>query len=403
MSRKLFLFFVFFLLPFSNLQAKPTVAVMDFSGNGVTESETRALTDRLRTDLVETGKWTVVEREMMNVLLGEQSFQMTGCTDQQCIVAAGQILGAAQMVAGSISKVSRVYSVSARLVDVETGEIIKTAVYDHEGDLGEMLKTGMRVVAGKLAGGYIPEHSSQQESSIPESSGDMIYVEGGIFMMGSNNGDGDEKPVHQVTVSSFYISKCEVTQKEYREVMGKNPSKFKGDDLPVEQISWFDAVEFCNKKSRSDGLTPCYRISGEDVACDFSANGYRLPTEAEWEYAARGGNQSRGYKYSGSDKLDEVGWYWDNSGEKTHFVGTKKPNELGIYDMSGNVWEWCWDWYGAYTSSLAADPRGAHSGEYRVLRGGSWSNSIAYFTRCVFRYSYIPLYRSSIIGFRCVR
>ena len=204
----------------------------------------------------------------------------------------------------------------------------------------------------------------------------MVFVKGGTFQMGSNDGEDGEKPVHTVTVDDFYIGKYEVTQKEWKEVMGNNPSYFKGDNSPVEEVSWYDAVEFCNKLSKKEGLTPCYSGSGKNTKCDFSANGYRLPTEAEWEYAALGGNKSRGYKYSGSNTIGEVAWYGNNSGSKTHPVGKKQPNELGIYDMSGNVWEWCWDWHDKnyYSKSPKYNPKGPGSCKYRVLRGGSWDN-----------------------------
>ena len=201
----------------------------------------------------------------------------------------------------------------------------------------------------------------------------MVFVEGGSFQMGSND-ESDEKPVHQVTVSSFWIGKYEVTQAEWKEVMGSNPSNWKGDQLPVESVSWYDAVDYCNKRSIKEGLTPCYSGSGAGITCNWNANGYRLPTEAEWEYAARGGKHSKGYKYSGSNDIGSVAWYDGNSGSKTNRVGTKAANELGLHDMSGNVWEWCWDWYdsGYYAKSPGSDPRGAGSGSYRGLRGGSW-------------------------------
>lgn len=239
----------------------------------------------------------------------------------------------------------------------------------------------------------------------PPVSEGFVLVEAGTFQMGSANGDDDEKPVHQVTIIRFfYMSRYEVTQRQWQEVMGTNPSRFKGDNLPVENVSWYDAVEYCNRLSRKDGLTPCYSRSGDNVACDFSASGYRLPTEAEWEYAARGGNKSRGYIFSGSNSVGDGGWYGDNSGDKTHPVGQKRPDELGLYDMSGNVWEWCWDWYGKdyYGSSQSTDPRGPSGGSYRVDRGGSWDD-FAQGLRAANRYSYTPSSSFNYLGFRPVR
>ena len=168
------------------------------------------------------------------------------------------------------------------------------------------------------------------------------------------------KPAHQVTLTNdYYIGKYEVTQALWKAVMGNNPSNFKGDNLPVEQVSWNDCQEFLNKLNSITGKT------------------FRLPTEAEWEYAARGGNKSRGYQYSGSNNLSDVAWYGDNSGSKTHPVGSKQANELGIYDMSGNVWEWCQDRFGSYSSSPQNNPTGAN-GFNRVYRGGCWSDNVWY-------------------------
>ncbi|MBR1688243.1 MAG: SUMF1/EgtB/PvdO family nonheme iron enzyme [Prevotella sp.] len=195
----------------------------------------------------------------------------------------------------------------------------------------------------------------------------MKGVQGGTFRMGSNDSEAgsDEKPVHQVTVSSFRIGQTEVTQELWKAVMGTKPSFFKGAKRPVEQVSWTDCQQFIQRLNAKTGKQ------------------FRLPTEAEWEYAARGGNQSRGNKYAGSSSIDAVAWYGVNSFDKgskspdygTHAVGTKQPNELGLYDMTGNVCEWCSDWYGEYSSNSQTNPAGPSSGSYRVHRGGSWASS----------------------------
>ena len=219
---------------------------------------------------------------------------------------------------------------------------------------------------------------------------DMVRVEAGTFTMGATaemkDPNDDEKPTHRVTLTNdYYIGKYEVTQALWKAVMGNNPSNFKGDNLPVEKVSWDDCQEFISKLNRITGKT------------------LRLPTEAEWEYAARGGNNSRGYQYSGSNNLSDVAWFRGNSGGKPHAVGTKQPNELGIYDMSGNVDEWCqdWYWYGAYSSSSQVNPTGANSGSYRVCRGGSWG-CIARICRSSYRYCDTPVSRYTFLGLRLV-
>ena len=217
---------------------------------------------------------------------------------------------------------------------------------------------------------------------------DMVRVEAGTFTMGATaemkNTEDSEKPTHRVTLTNdYYIGKYEVTQALWQAVMGDDPSYFKGDNLPVEAVTWDDCQEFIGKLNRITGKT------------------FRLPTEAEWEYAARGGNKSRGYQYSGSNNPSNVAWYDDNSGDKTHAVGTKQPNELGIYDMSGNVWEWCQDWYETYSSSSQVNPTGANSGSCRVVRGVSWYNN-ARDCRLSLRGSNTPDFRSSNLGLRLV-
>lgn len=237
-----------------------------------------------------------------------------------------------------------------------------------------------------------------------------ILVEGGTFLMGNNldNEEEDAKPVHEVTLDSFYISRYEVTQKEFKELMGYNPSNFKGDNNPVENVTWFDTVIYANKLSEKEGLPPYYKI--DDIRREkeqiisasitiIGGKGYRLPTEAEWEYAAWGGIKSNGTRYSGSNDIREVAWYKES---RTSPVGKKISNELEIYDMNGNVSEWCWDWYGDYTESSIKNPIGLLDGTYSVLRGGSWDSEEMEST-ITYRYRYSPDSFSESIGFRLVR
>ena len=214
----------------------------------------------------------------------------------------------------------------------------------------------------------------------------MVSVEGGTFTMGATAEQGsyafdEEKPAHQVTLSSFSIGKYEVTQEEWEAVMGSNPSNSKGAKRPVEEVSWNDCQKFIRKLNALTGKQ------------------FRLPTEAEWEYAARGGNRSRGYKYSGSDNIGSVAWFYNNSGRETHPVGQKQANELGLYDMSGNVFEWCQDWYGDYSSSSQTNPKGPSTGSARVFRGGYWIND-AWCCRVSNRVYGTPDYRYGSLGLR---
>ena len=216
----------------------------------------------------------------------------------------------------------------------------------------------------------------------------MVYVEGGTFTMGAtaeqrSDAESDESPTHRVKLSSYYIGETEVTQALWQAVMGNNPSHFKGDNLPVECVRWDGCQDFITELNALTGRT------------------FRLPTEAEWEYAARGGQKSRHFKYSGGNNIDRVAWYGGNSGIKTHPVGVLRPNELGLYDMSGNVWEWCQDWYGDYSSSAQTNPTGPEEGDYRVIRGGSYDCN-ARGCRVSYRYDGSPDDRDYRIGFRLV-
>ena len=210
----------------------------------------------------------------------------------------------------------------------------------------------------------------------------MIAVKGGTFQMGSDDGYEWEKPVHQVTLSDYYIGETEVTQELWTAVMGSNPPKFTGNmQRPVEMVSWNDCQTVISKLNELTGET------------------FRLPTEAQWEYAACGGNKSKGYTYSGGDAIDDVAWHEYNSGGMTHPVKTKAPNELGIYDMTGNVYEWCSDWYGSYSSAAQTDPTGPSTGSYRLIRGGSWGSDATY-CRVASRGSSTPTFSYISLGLR---
>ncbi len=215
---------------------------------------------------------------------------------------------------------------------------------------------------------------------------EFALVESGTFTMGRPEVKADENEYagHQVTLTSYYLGKTEVTQALWKAVMGNNPSHFKGDNKPVEHVSWNYCQTFIARLNLMTGMN------------------FRLPTEAEWEFAARGGNKSRNYESSGSNDLNEVGWYTRNSGNTTHDVATKKPNELGIYDMSGNVWEWCNDWHGWYSGDAQSNPTGPESGSFRTLRGGSWDDD--WECHSVARYASMPTNSDLIevgkLGFR---
>ena len=249
-------------------------------------------------------------------------------------------------------------------------------------------ESALSVSAINLTPNWSASVTPSQRAVLEKLIANMVKVEGSTFTMGATPEQGNdayeyERPAHQVTLSDYYIGRYEVTQKEWQAVMGDNPSKFYGDNLPVDYVSWNDCQDFINKLNQLTGLK------------------FRLPTEAEWEFAARGGKQSKGYKYSGSDNAKNIAWYEKNSGSKPHQVGTKEPNELGIYDMSGNVGEWCGDWYGRYSSSAQTNPTGPSSGSYRVLRGGSWNGS-ARSCRVSNRDYDFPSRRIYIGGFRVV-
>jgi len=254
----------------------------------------------------------------------------------------------------------------------------------------------------------MPVADAELPGSIKTKGGlEMILVPAGSFDMGNKRGKEDAAVVHKVTVDGFLMDKYEVTQAEYEKQGLPNPSHFKGPELPVEQISWAQAALYCNRRSQAEGLKPCYDEA--TAKCNFEADGYRLPTEAEWEYACRAGSTTDYCFGSDARKLTEYAWFTDNSSKKTHPVGQKKPNPWGLYDMHGNVAEWCNDFYDPnyYATSPPNNPRGPADGNQCVLRGGSW-NSGAEALRSSYRLGDNPGFSDAClardaIGFRCVR
>jgi len=244
---------------------------------------------------------------------------------------------------------------------------------------------------------------------------ELIKVQGGTFKMGSKDSDGiadvDEQKEHDVNLTAFEISKFEVTVWEWQQFIKANKMKMPAkpswgwqENHPINGITWNEAIAYCNWLSKKEKLQPAYSKKGPNFICDFKANGYRLPTEAEWEFAAKGGTLPKGFKYSGRDSLDDIAWHKGNSAGTPHTIGTKLPNELGLYDMSGNVWEWCWDWYNKdfYKLEKGDNPRGPEMGNRRSVRGGSW-DSQANYVRAANRISTEPNKTHEFYGFRVAR
>ena len=236
----------------------------------------------------------------------------------------------------------------------------------------------------------------------------MVAIPPGWFEMGSKKGVADESPVHKVWVDSFLMDRYEVTQEQYVELVGANPSSFRQARRPVDTVTWIHAVLYCNLRSLAEGLEPCYDEESEAWQCNFNANGYRLPTEAEWEYACRAGTETEYYFGSGPRALKKNAWYAENSFKKTHPVGQKRPNPWGIYDMYGNVAEWCNDVYDThyYKRSHSKNPRGPEEGEIKVLRGGGWQDgmdSLRSSWRAGENFSFVDACVMDSVGFRCVR
>ena len=372
-------------------------------------------------------------RTDIDQIMTEQNFQQSGMVDDATRKRIGAMQGVDYVCVTKITKEGNNYYLEANLVDIESGQISNPATQYVEltgGSLANML-AACEKLAAELVGtqvttsytstyskvattsSYTSSNTRPTYSSAPQPAANqdftetawgvnmkMIWVEGGDFLMGCTSEQSDcasnEQNVRRVTVDGFYIGMLEVTQSQWEKVVGTSISQQRnkkgsdnilkgvGPDYPMYYVSWDEAMEFCRLLSNKTGRT------------------YTLPTEAQWEYAARGGNKNEGAKYAGSNMIDAVAWYNDNSGSSTHIVGSKRANALGIYDMSGNVWEWCKDWYASsYVSYDTNNPVGPSSGSKRVIRGGSWGNA-AFYCRVADRSSCSPGYRDYYLGFRVV-
>ena len=392
----------------NNVQAGQKIAVLNFTSP--TEQFSEYVIDELSIQLANGKKFVVVDRRELELIRQEERFQLSGEVSDESAQSIGKKLGAQLVISGSLTSMGNAYRFRIRVLNVESAAVETGSTAD--------LSTGETKIAFMLSGAKPAPVAVQQPAAPPQNPvpSNMIRINGGTFTMGSFADEPerrDNEVQHQVTVSSFYMGKYEVTQKEYREIMGTNPSNFRGDNLPVESVSWFDAIEYCNKRSQKEGLTPVYTISGSGdnrtVTWNRSANGYRLPTEAEWEYVCRAGtatpfstgnnittNQAN---YDGNNPYNN-NTKGDNR-QKTTPVGSFAPNAWGLYDMHGNVWEWCWDWYGIYPNGAQTDPQGAASGSNRTLRGGSWYNG-GWYLRSAYRGSNIPSGLYTAYGFRLV-
>ncbi|MDE7379332.1 MAG: formylglycine-generating enzyme family protein [Paraprevotella sp.] len=352
------------------------------------------------------------DRVDLSSIIGEQEFQRTGLVSDAQIKKLGEMTGADYILVAEVAKFdnSHVIIVS-KILNVESAKLEKTSDIQTATDI-DAVENACRELAARLLGrvrgktitlsnNYTGQFSSGQD--FVETTADlgmkMVYVEGGDFLMGAtseqgSDGESDEQVIRRVKLDSYYIGECEVTQAQWARIMGTSVQQQAskagastlrgiGPDYPMYYVSWEEAQAFCQELTRMTGRTYC------------------LPTEAQWEYAARGGKKGDGTKYSGSWSIDAVAWYDGNSGGETHPVKNKRANGLGTYDMSGNVWEWCSDWYGDYNVNDTNNPAGPSSGSCRVLRGGSWSNN-ARNCRVSFRYYNSPGYRNSTYGFRVV-
>jgi formylglycine-generating enzyme required for sulfatase activity len=385
----------------SNGKELPKIAVWyvrDLVPRNPPASHTEELTFFAASEISKLKKYEVYSQENIRTLAGWSPERMKqGCTDTKCLLALAQ-MGIAKLISGSVGKIGKRYIVSLRLFDTQKASVENTIskTCEAEAELIKLIRASALELLGEYPSTQAPAKAEPPALVAKTAQGDyrdsvtgmeFILVKGGCFAMGDifGDGDSDEKPLHEVCLKNFYLGTYEVTQGQWKRVMGSNPSHFEdGDEYPVEKVAWNDVQEFIRRLNQ---------ISGKS---------YRLPTEAEWEYAARSGGKTE--KWAGtSDEAELRGYAWfsANSGKRSHPVGQKRANGLGLYDMSGNVCEWTNDGYDIlyYKNSPKNDPLGPGIEFSKVLRGGSWYDN-PYFVRVADRSGLAPTVRSDSIGFR---
>lgn len=409
MKKLLSLSFILLVFAMTSLGQSKKVAVMETKNiEGVSAFQSNMVRGGMEVAVANAPGYEGYDRAAFDMIMKEQNFQRSGAVKDADIRRLGEMAGVQFVLVTEASSDGDGFFILAKLLDVETGQYGNAVntfcdasgqeIYKASNELGAQLFGGS--VSGNSGGGRPALRNQDFTETAFGLNMRMIFVEGGSFTMGctseqGNDCESDESPSRYVTVNSFYMGMLEVTQSQWEKVMGtsvyqqKNkanpdwPMRGMGVDYPMYFVSWDEAKEFCRRLSQQTGKT------------------YRLPTEAEWEYAARGGKKNEGTKYSGSNYLESVAWYSDNSDNSTHRCGTKQANALGIYDLSGNVREWCEDWYDNYVSYDTNNPKGTTTGLRHVLRGGSW-NSFASYCRVSFRDYNGSDDRGDYYGFRVV-
>jgi formylglycine-generating enzyme required for sulfatase activity len=394
----MFAFIFIFISPGFATKDIPKIVVWDLTPGNIPASYTQDLTALLVSEIARLKKYEVYSQDNVRTLAGWTAEKMKlGCTDTQCLTALGQI-DVEKLISGRVGKIGTTYLISLNLFDTRNARAenaVSESCQSEDELIGKIQQAAIKLLGLADVGPspLVPAVSKGPKPGEPfkdtVTGMEFVFVKGGCFEMGDTFGDGisNEKPVHEVCVNNFWMGKYEVTQGQWERIMGSNPSHFKrGSNYPVEQVSWNDVQNFIQRLNQQTGKR------------------FRLPTEAEWEYAARSGGKRE--KWSGTSSESELGeyaWCYVNSGSSTHPVGQKRPNGLGLFDMGGNVWEWCQDWYdeGYYGKSPRINPEGPSSGQYKVLRGGSWVNN-PWFVRASARVWLDPTYRSSSTGFRLV-